>query len=78
MRFDAVQLKKLPAEGYGAVITVLGESGGGPYALACAYELGDRVDCVAVVGGLGPVARPGATTGIARVPEADRLSVRGW
>jgi pimeloyl-ACP methyl ester carboxylesterase len=45
--------------------TVLGESGGGPYALACAHELPDRVDGVAVVCGLGPVGCPGATTGIA-------------
>jgi pimeloyl-ACP methyl ester carboxylesterase len=44
---------------------VLGESGGGPYALACAHELPDRVECVAVVGGLGPVGSRGATTGIA-------------
>jgi pimeloyl-ACP methyl ester carboxylesterase len=45
--------------------TVIGESGGGPYALACAHELPDRIDCVAVVCGLGPVACPGATSGIA-------------
>jgi pimeloyl-ACP methyl ester carboxylesterase len=45
---------------------VLGESGGGPYALACAHELAERLRCVAVVCGLGPVARPDATTGIAR------------
>ena len=45
--------------------SVLGESGGGPYALACAHELPDEVDCVAVVCGLGPVGCPGATTGIA-------------
>jgi pimeloyl-ACP methyl ester carboxylesterase len=45
--------------------TVLGESGGGPYALACAHELPDLVDCVAVVCGLGPVAGAGATAGIA-------------
>ena len=44
---------------------VLGESGGGPYALACAHELAERLRCVAVVCGLGPVACPGATTGIA-------------
>ena len=44
---------------------VLGESGGGPYALACAHELHDCVECVAVVCGLGPVACPGATAGIA-------------
>jgi pimeloyl-ACP methyl ester carboxylesterase len=45
--------------------TILGESGGGPYALACAVELADRVDRVAVVCGLGPVAGPGATAGLA-------------
>jgi pimeloyl-ACP methyl ester carboxylesterase len=44
---------------------VLGESGGGPYALACAHELDDRLRCVAVVCGLGPVGFPGATAGIA-------------
>ncbi len=45
---------------------VLGESGGGPYALACAHDLAERLRCVVVVCGLGPVACPGATTGIAR------------
>jgi len=45
--------------------TVLGESGGGPHALACAHELPDQVDCVAAACGLGPVAGPGATAGIA-------------
>jgi pimeloyl-ACP methyl ester carboxylesterase len=44
---------------------VLGESGGGPYALACGHELADRLDAVGVVCGLGPVAGPGATAGIA-------------
>jgi pimeloyl-ACP methyl ester carboxylesterase len=44
---------------------VLGESGGGPYALACAHELPDRVERVGVVCGLGPVAGPGATDGLA-------------
>jgi pimeloyl-ACP methyl ester carboxylesterase len=43
---------------------VLGESGGGPYALACAHELRDLVECVAVVCGLGP-AGSDATEGIA-------------
>jgi pimeloyl-ACP methyl ester carboxylesterase len=48
-----------------ARFTVLGESGGGPYALAAAYALPDRVDRVAVVNGLGPVSGPGATAGLA-------------
>jgi pimeloyl-ACP methyl ester carboxylesterase len=44
---------------------VLGESGGGPYALACAHALPDRLERVGVVCGLGPVGGPGATSGIA-------------
>lgn len=35
--------------------SVLGASGGGPYALACARRLADRLDAVAVASGLGPV-----------------------
>jgi pimeloyl-ACP methyl ester carboxylesterase len=45
--------------------SVLGESGGGPYALACAHELPDLLDQVVVVGGLGPATSPAATVGIA-------------
>ena len=45
--------------------SVLGESGGGPYALACAHELPECVDGVAVVCGLGPPSSPSATAGIA-------------
>ena len=45
---------------------VLGESGGGPYALACAHELPTRLRCAAVVCGLGPLGCPGAIAGIAR------------
>ena len=33
---------------------IAGVSGGGPYALACAATLGDRVERVAVVSGVGP------------------------
>ncbi len=45
--------------------SVLGESGGGPYALACGHALRGRVDAVAVVCGLGPAGGPGATDGLA-------------
>jgi pimeloyl-ACP methyl ester carboxylesterase len=45
--------------------TVLGESGGGPFALACAHEVPDRVDGVAVVCGLGPIAGLRCHRGIA-------------
>lgn len=34
---------------------LVGLSGGGPYVLACAHELPDRVTAAAVLGGLGPV-----------------------
>lgn len=43
---------------------VAGESGGGPYALACAARLPDRLRGVGVVGGLGPLDEPGATDGM--------------
>jgi pimeloyl-ACP methyl ester carboxylesterase len=44
---------------------VLGESGGGPYALACAHALPEQVQCAAVVCGLGPASSAGWTDGIA-------------
>lgn len=42
---------------------VVALSGGGPYALACAHELAHRVDAVAVLGGVCPVAGPDASEG---------------
>jgi pimeloyl-ACP methyl ester carboxylesterase len=43
---------------------VAGFSGGGPYVLACAAELPDRVSAAAIVGGLGPMETPNATDGM--------------
>jgi pimeloyl-ACP methyl ester carboxylesterase len=43
---------------------VLGLSGGGPYALACAASLRDRVVRVALVSALGPLDTPGSTVGM--------------
>jgi pimeloyl-ACP methyl ester carboxylesterase len=43
---------------------VAGHSGGGPYALACACCLPDRVSAAAVLSGAGPVDTPGATEGL--------------
>jgi pimeloyl-ACP methyl ester carboxylesterase len=40
-------------------------SGGGPYALACAWALSERLTGpVAVIAGMGPLDRPGATEGM--------------
>jgi pimeloyl-ACP methyl ester carboxylesterase len=44
---------------------VLGVSGGGPYALACAAEIPSRLSAVGIVGGLGPVAAAESTVGMA-------------
>jgi pimeloyl-ACP methyl ester carboxylesterase len=46
--------------------SVLGSSGGGPYALACAHELPERVIRAGVVSGVGPYDAPGATEGMRR------------
>jgi len=44
---------------------ILGVSGGAPYALACAAAMPGRLSAVGIVGGLGPVADAGSTTGMA-------------
>jgi pimeloyl-ACP methyl ester carboxylesterase len=43
---------------------VAGHSGGGPYALACACCLPERVSATAVLSGAGPVDAPGAAEGL--------------
>jgi pimeloyl-ACP methyl ester carboxylesterase len=43
---------------------VAGASGGGPYALACAWRLPDRVIRAAVISGVGPWRVPGVTAGM--------------
>jgi pimeloyl-ACP methyl ester carboxylesterase len=42
---------------------VVGLSGGGPYALACAHEMAGRIVAVAVLGGVAPAAGPEAAAG---------------
>ena len=44
--------------------TVLGTSGGGPYAAACGFRFPGRVPRVALVSGLGPLDLPGAGEGM--------------
>ncbi len=53
--------------------SVLGVSGGGPYALACALRLPSRLRAVGVVCGLAP---PGAETGYDQMSYTDRLGLR--
>jgi pimeloyl-ACP methyl ester carboxylesterase len=48
-------------------LAVAGLSGGGPYALACAHDLPDRVVAAAVIGGIGPVQGPDAVPGRGRL-----------
>lgn len=45
--------------------SVAGYSMGGVYALACAHDLPDQIDGVAVIGGVGPFDGPDATEGMA-------------
>lgn len=44
--------------------SVAGASGGGPYALACAWALPGRVNQAAVISGVGPFQVPGTTSGM--------------
>jgi pimeloyl-ACP methyl ester carboxylesterase len=45
---------------------VLGISGGGPYAAACAWKLSDRLTRAGIVSCLAPLDVPGATAGMSR------------
>jgi pimeloyl-ACP methyl ester carboxylesterase len=52
---DALELERF---------AVLGHSGGGPYALAAAYALPERVTAVAIAGGFAPFDRPDPYAGM--------------
>lgn len=59
---------------------LVGLSGGGPYVLACAYALPNRVSSAAVLGGLGPVQGPDACpsyTKLMRLLEPLLMAARG-
>lgn len=59
---------------------VLGYSGGGPYALAAAAGLPDRVAAVGLMAPAGPLDKPGARTGLTRSDSLllDLSSRRPW
>lgn len=46
--------------------TVVGVSGGGPFALACAAHIPERLSGVALVGAIGPIENKGVTQGMVR------------
>jgi pimeloyl-ACP methyl ester carboxylesterase len=52
---------------------VLGISGGGPYAAACAWKLSDRLTCAGIVSGLAPLEVSGVIAGMGRW---NRLTLR--
>lgn len=54
---DALELKRF---------AVVGLSGGGPFALACAWKLPERLRAVGVISSVGPFDVPGATEGMGR------------
>jgi len=54
-------------------MAVVGLSGGGPYALACAHELPERVAVVGLLGSVGPVAGSEAAPGASVVALAMRF-----
>lgn len=47
--------------------SVLGISGGGPYAAACAYKIPERITATAIVSGMGPIDSPGCKDGLSWV-----------
>lgn len=47
-------------------VALAGVSGGGPYALACAARMADRISHALVVSGVAPLVGPDATPGLSR------------
>ena len=47
--------------------SVVGASGGAPYAAACAYAIPERLDRIALLCGLGPAHEPGSSKGMTRL-----------
>ena len=50
--------------------SVIGISGGTPYALACLHRLGRRIRTATVISGMGPMRLPGALAGMDRLRRA--------
>jgi len=57
---------------------VVGVSGGGPYALACAHAMPERLPAVAVLCGVGPFSEPEASADIPRLVRLGLGLYRRW
>ena len=57
---------------------VLGFSGGGPYALACARALGERITATGVVSGMGPLDGAAARRAFSRAQQLRFWGARRW
>jgi pimeloyl-ACP methyl ester carboxylesterase len=56
---------------------VSGWSFGGPYAMACAYKIPERLSAVGLISSFAPYDRPGATAGMVRLNKV-RLGLARW
>ena len=59
----------------------MGLSGGGPYLLACAYKIPERLTSATVISGLAPLDRPGSTRGMSwpgRIAFSIARKAPGW
>jgi pimeloyl-ACP methyl ester carboxylesterase len=71
---DIVELTDaLPIERF----AVLGVSGGGPYPLACAYKIPQRITVAALISGIGPLRLPHSTRDMLR-PNKIMFTVGRW
>ncbi len=58
--------------------SILAYSGGGPFALACAFAIPDRIDHIGIVSGMGPADAPEAKKGKSMmIPKAPLLILKG-
>jgi pimeloyl-ACP methyl ester carboxylesterase len=65
---DALQIERC---------AVLGVSGGGPYPLACAYKIPQRIIVAALISGIGPLRLPHSTRDMVR-PNKIMFTVGRW
>ena len=57
---------------------IIGVSGGGPYALACAHEIPERIRSTGIIGGLGPVNKPALRNAMTWLARFGFMLERTW